>query len=106
MLEVSLLLAVGTVLRLERDAWSMVKRLRQAKNEYAPIPSPRTDFSSSISPQQQGCQRRKGRLWTAPAEGCPKKTHGIGTFFVTGLFTSKVVPVGGGGFDRILTAFT
>ena len=35
MLEVSLL-GVGTVLRLERDAWSMVKRLRQATNEYAP----------------------------------------------------------------------
>ena len=36
MLEVSLL-GVGTVLRLERDAWSMVKRLRQATNEYAPL---------------------------------------------------------------------
>ena len=33
MLEVSLL-GVGTVLRLERDAWSMVKWLRQATNEY------------------------------------------------------------------------
>ena len=38
MLEVSLL-GVGTVLRLERDAWSMVKRLRQATNEYA-LPPP------------------------------------------------------------------
>ena len=37
-LEVSLL-GVGTVLRLERDAWSMVKRLGQVTNEYAP-PSP------------------------------------------------------------------
>ena len=36
LLEVSLL-RVGTVLRLERDAWSMVKRLRQATNEYAPL---------------------------------------------------------------------
>ena len=35
MLEVSLS-GVGTVLRLERDARSMVKRLRQATNEYAP----------------------------------------------------------------------
>ena len=35
MLKVSLL-GVGTVLRLERDGWSMVKRLRQATNEYAP----------------------------------------------------------------------
>ena len=35
MLEISLL-GVGTVLRLERDAWSMVNRLRQATNEYAP----------------------------------------------------------------------
>ena len=44
MLEVSLLgvgvslLGVGTVLCLERDAWSMVKRLRQAINEYASPP--------------------------------------------------------------------
>ena len=36
MLEVSPL-GVGTVLRLERDAWSMVKRLGQATNEYAPL---------------------------------------------------------------------
>ena len=27
------------MLRLERDAWSMVKRLRQATNEYPPPPS-------------------------------------------------------------------
>ena len=38
MLEVSLL-RVGTVLRLERDAWSMAKCLRQAANEYAPPPA-------------------------------------------------------------------
>ena len=37
MLDVSLVV-VGMVLRLERDAWSMVKRLRQATNEYAPPP--------------------------------------------------------------------
>ena len=42
MLEVSLL-GVGTVLHLERDAWSMVKLLRQATNEYPPPPpSPQT----------------------------------------------------------------
>ena len=35
MLEVSLL-GVGTVLRLERDAWSIVRSLRQATNEYVP----------------------------------------------------------------------
>ena len=35
LLEVSLL-GPGTVLRLERDAWSIVKRLRRATNEYAP----------------------------------------------------------------------
>ena len=34
MLEVSML-GVGTVLRLERNAWSTVIRLRQAKDEYA-----------------------------------------------------------------------
>ena len=37
MLEVSLL-GVGTVLRLERNAPSMVKGPRQATNEYAPPP--------------------------------------------------------------------
>ena len=35
MLEVSLL-GLGTVLRLERDAWSVVEILRQTANEYAP----------------------------------------------------------------------
>ena len=39
MLEVSLL-GVGTVLHLEKDAWSMVKRLRQATNECALAHSP------------------------------------------------------------------
>ena len=34
------LFGVGTVLRLERDASSMVKRLRQATNEYASTPAP------------------------------------------------------------------
>ena len=38
MLVVSLL-GVGTVLRLERDAWSMVSRPRQATCEYAPSPN-------------------------------------------------------------------
>ena len=39
MSELSLLgVGVGTVLRLERDAWLMVKCLRQATNEYAPPP--------------------------------------------------------------------
>ena len=33
------LLGVGTVIRLKRDAWSMVKGLRQATNEYAPSSS-------------------------------------------------------------------
>ena len=42
MLEVSLL-RVETVLRLERDAWPMVKWLRQATNECALPPSPRPD---------------------------------------------------------------
>ena len=37
MLEVSLF-GVGTVLRLERNAWSMMKWLNQATNEYAPSP--------------------------------------------------------------------
>ena len=37
LLEVSLL-GVGTVPRLERDAWSMVKLLGEATNEYPPPP--------------------------------------------------------------------
>ena len=37
LLEVSLL-GARTVLRLERDAWSMVKRLRLATDEYAASP--------------------------------------------------------------------
>ena len=37
--EVSLF-GVGTVLRLERDAWSVVKLLRQTTNEHAPPPPP------------------------------------------------------------------
>ena len=52
MTEVSLLIVgLGTVLRLERDAWSMVKRLRQATNEYPPHPAPpsRTSLLSTIS---------------------------------------------------------
>ena len=39
LLEVSPL-GVGTVLRLERDAWSMVKRVGPETNEYAPPPRP------------------------------------------------------------------
>ena len=39
MLEVSLL-GVGTVLRLERDAWSMVKLLRQATNVHTHLLPP------------------------------------------------------------------
>ena len=39
MLEVSLL-GVGTVSLLEKDAWSMVKGLRQATCEYAPLNMP------------------------------------------------------------------
>ena len=33
--------SIGTVLHLETDAWSMVKRLKQATNEYDPL-SPRS----------------------------------------------------------------
>ena len=45
MLEMSLL-GVGTVPHLERDAWSMVKRQRQATNEYAPVPSTHVYFQN------------------------------------------------------------
>ena len=50
MLEVSQILGVGTALRLQRDAWSMVKCLRrQASNEYPPTPvrQPRTYYVAS-----------------------------------------------------------
>ena len=56
MLEVSLS-GVGMVLRLERDAWSMVKVLRQATNEYAhhpphPAPQPPNPVTPNpLSPQ-------------------------------------------------------
>ena len=55
MLEVSLL-GVGTVLRLERDAWSMVKRLRQATNEYAPPPPLSWDDSTGSLPCKLCCR--------------------------------------------------
>ena len=44
------------MLRLEMDAWSMVKRLRQATNEYAP-PSPKT--SDFVQPAFHGCSTRE-----------------------------------------------
>ena len=47
MLEVSW--RVGTVLRLERDAWSMVKLLRQATNEPPPAHSCRLKNLSGVS---------------------------------------------------------
>ena len=48
MLEVSLL-GVGTVLRLERDAWSMIKWLRQATSEYTSPTPPPPPLSPSFS---------------------------------------------------------
>ena len=45
------LLGAGTVLRLERDAWSMVKLLRQATNEYPPpFPTTRTESLAPYAP--------------------------------------------------------
>ena len=55
-LEVSSL-GVGTVLRLERDAWSMVKWLRQATNKYAPPPPPPPPPPSFPSPRPAPCYR-------------------------------------------------
>ena len=48
MLEVPLL-GVGTVLRLESDAWSVVKRLRQATNDYPP---PRAPWRTQVLPDR------------------------------------------------------
>ena len=57
MLEVSLS-GVGTVPRLERDAWSMVKRvrIRQAINEFAPALMKQT---ISISETQGGSNQAR-----------------------------------------------
>ena len=46
LLEASLL-RVGMVLRPERDAWSMVTIIWQARNEYAP-PSPPNPYGSTL----------------------------------------------------------
>ena len=40
-------LCVTTPLRLERDAWLMIKCLRQATNEYAPAPPPSYDYGNA-----------------------------------------------------------
>ena len=56
-LEVSLL-RVGTVLHLERDAWSLVKRLRQAKHQHPPPPYPQNSPFNS----RKSIQRRPPRL--------------------------------------------
>ena len=45
------LLGVGTVLRLERDVWSMVKLLRQATNEY-PLNMPPPRLHTPFPPQK------------------------------------------------------
>ena len=42
------LFAVGTVLRLDRDAWSTVNRLRQATDEYVPPPPTKHDLKGGI----------------------------------------------------------
>ena len=49
MMDVSTL-GVGTVIRLERDAWSMVEALRQATNEYPPTPVPPDLLASRKTP--------------------------------------------------------
>ena len=53
MLEV-FLSGVGTVLRFERDTWSMVKRLRQVTNEYPPSLLGTSPWSQGINPSLPG----------------------------------------------------
>ena len=69
-MEVSLIRSVGTVLRLERDAWSMVKWLRQATSEYARPPrknqtrnirTPRIHIQGQRSVSDEGGLLRGGR---------------------------------------------
>ena len=61
MLEVSLS-GVETVLRLERDAWLMVKRLRQATNKYPPSPRPAPYLCSQPGKKNaERCRRRRCR---------------------------------------------
>ena len=71
MLEVSLL-GVGTVLGLERDAWSMVNLLRQATNEYAPpsapIPVPYSPVDAAQCLDRQNRQDRRASR-EAPGQG-------------------------------------
>ena len=72
MLEMSLLLGVGTaVLRLQRDALSMVKWLRQTTNEYAPRYRPLTHSSCSIALGSMRAVSKRGpsALWYV-REGC------------------------------------
>ena len=64
MLEVSLL-GVGTLLRLEEDGWSTIKRLRQATNEYAAPPPTRQETNGNIQEiQDKTLFENKGRNHT------------------------------------------
>ena len=58
------LLGVGTVLRLERDAWSKVQGLRQATNQYAtPHPLPTSCSPRRPSPDACGSQHATEEAW-------------------------------------------
>ena len=70
MLEVSLL-GVGTVLRLGRDAWSMVKRLRQATNEDPPPPAaPRSASRPFVYPSYPPPDAWSVKTRRAPSQLC------------------------------------
>ena len=58
MLEVSLL-GVGTVLDLDKGAWSMVQPLIQATNEY-PLPPPSKNVGGVSIRSRSGAPCRKG----------------------------------------------
>ena len=73
MLEMSIT-GVWTVLRLERDTWSMVTRLRQATNEYPPHTPSWGGYPISIAGQPGGCQYRTTRLRKALGEIFPTPT--------------------------------
>ena len=59
----------GTVLRLERYAWSIVKRLRQATDEYPSSPEPSTHRPSSNGrPTESERRKTDGKTGGRPTE--------------------------------------
>ena len=70
MLEVSLIglgTVLGTILRLGKDAWSMVKSLTQPTNKYAPPPNARSTHHPSVCLQGAVTDGNKAEYVSAKA---------------------------------------